>query len=116
MRMNLAASVAIAFATLVASTATPPSALTVLAQANTGQTGQTAPAIQAPTAKIKPMAPTGPKVGGVKGTGGTVAELSTQDCKNVGGTVVGVADDRCGASRQYCRMPDTNAVCIDKAN
>ncbi|HXG79158.1 MAG TPA: hypothetical protein VNJ31_07475 [Methyloceanibacter sp.] len=42
--------------------------------------------------------------------------LSTQDCKNVGGTVVEVADDRCGSSRQYCRMPDTNAVCIDVRN
>jgi hypothetical protein len=42
--------------------------------------------------------------------------LSTQDCKNVGGTVVEVTDDRCGASRQYCRMPDTNAVCINVRN
>ena len=47
---------------------------------------------------------------------GTASALSTQDCKNVGGTVVEVADDRCGASRQYCRMPDTNAVCIDVRN
>ena len=48
------------------------------------------------------------------GTGGTgVAELSAQDCRNVGGSVITVADDRCGASRKYCRMPDTNAVCID---
>lgn len=45
-----------------------------------------------------------------------VFALSTQDCKNVGGTVVEVADDRCGTSRQYCRMPDTNAVCIDVRN
>jgi hypothetical protein len=45
-----------------------------------------------------------------------VFALSTQDCKNVGGTVVEVADDRCGASRQYCRMPDTNAVCINVRN
>ena len=47
------------------------------------------------------------------GTGTTVAELSAQDCRNVGGSVITVTDDRCGASRKYCRMPDTNAVCID---
>jgi len=46
----------------------------------------------------------------------SASALSTQDCKNVGGTVVEVADDRCGASRQYCRMPDTNAVRIDVRN
>ena len=47
-------------------------------------------------------------------TASTAVALSTQDCKNVGGTVVTVTDDRCGATKQYCRMPDTNAVCIDK--
>jgi hypothetical protein len=46
----------------------------------------------------------------------TVTELSAQDCKNVGGAVITVTDDRCGATRKYCRMPDTNAVCIDVAN
>jgi hypothetical protein len=53
--------------------------------------------------------------GGTVTTGGgaTVAELSAQDCRNVGGSVITVTDDRCGASRKYCRMPDTNAVCID---
>ncbi|MGH6736496.1 MAG: hypothetical protein ACRECX_10520 [Methyloceanibacter sp.] len=113
MQAKFAAPVAIALATVIAFAATSASALTVLAQATTGEKAQTAPALKAPTTKLKPTGPTG----GVKGTtGGTVAELSTQDCKNVGGTVVGVADDRCGASRQYCRMPDTNAVCIDKVN
>ena len=47
-------------------------------------------------------------------TASTAVALSTQDCRNVGGTVVTVTDDRCGATKQYCRMPDTNAVCIDK--
>lgn len=47
------------------------------------------------------------------GTGNTVSELSAQDCRNVGGKVITVTDDRCGASGKYCRMPDTNAVCID---
>ena len=47
--------------------------------------------------------------------GNSVAELSAQDCKNVGGKVIDVADDRCGSTRKYCRMPDTNAVCIDVA-
>lgn len=46
-------------------------------------------------------------------TGGAVSELSAQDCKNVGGKVITVTDNRCGASGKYCRMPDTNAVCID---
>jgi putative hemolysin len=46
----------------------------------------------------------------------TVSELSAQDCKNVGGSVITVTDDRCGSTRKYCRMPDTNAVCIDVAN
>ena len=55
-----------------------------------------------------------PKGGIVKGD--TVQELSAQDCKNVGGKVITVADNRCGASGKYCRMPDTNAVCIDVLN
>jgi hypothetical protein len=42
------------------------------------------------------------------------AKLSSHDCTTLGGTVVGVADDRCGASRQYCRMPNSLAACIDK--
>lgn len=49
-------------------------------------------------------------------TGGGVSELSAQDCKNVGGKVITVTDNRCGASGKYCRMPDTNAVCIDVLN
>jgi hypothetical protein len=55
-----------------------------------------------------------PKGGIVKGD--AVSELSEQDCKNVGGKVIDVTDDRCGSTKKYCRMPDTNAVCIDKAN
>jgi hypothetical protein len=76
--------------------------------------GQKAPTVKAPTATMKPK---GPKAGGVKlPTGGTVSELSTSDCKNVDGTVVHVADDRCGSSHQYCKLSNGNAVCIDKAN
>ncbi len=48
--------------------------------------------------------------------GGAVQELSAQDCTNVGGKVITVTDNRCGASGKYCRMPDTNAVCIDILN
>jgi hypothetical protein len=55
-----------------------------------------------------------PRGGIVKGD--AVQELSAQDCKNVGGKVITVADNRCGASGKYCRMPDTNAVCIDVLN
>ena len=51
---------------------------------------------------------------GTVGTGATVAELSAYECRTLGGTVVVVADDRCGASRKYCRMPDTLAACIDE--
>jgi hypothetical protein len=62
--------------------------------------------------KLKPgRLPTGGIV-----TGGGVMELSAQDCKNVGGKVITVTDNRCGASGKYCRMPDTNAVCIDILN
>lgn len=64
------------------------------------------------TLKLKPGVGGG-TVGPVGG-GTTVAELSAWECRQVGGTVVTVADDRCGASRKYCRMPDTNAVCIDE--
>ena len=52
--------------------------------------------------------------GGATGTGTTVAELSAFECRQVGGTVVTVGDNRCGDSRKYCRMPDTNAICIDE--
>ena len=51
---------------------------------------------------------------GTTGGGTTVAELSAYECRTLGGTVVVVADDRCGASRKYCRMPDTLAACIDE--
>jgi hypothetical protein len=54
-----------------------------------------------------------PRGGVVKGD--AVQELSAQDCKNVGGKVIDVTDDRCGSTKKYCRMPDTNAVCIDVA-
>lgn len=64
---------------------------------------------------VKKIAPGKIPKGGIV-TGGTVQELSAQDCKNVGGKVITVADNRCGASGKYCRMPDTNAVCIDVLN
>jgi len=54
---------------------------------------------------------TGPKAGGVKATA-----LTSGDCWATNGKIVTVADDRCGASRQYCKYGDGNAVCIDKAN
>ncbi len=57
---------------------------------------------------------TGGTTGGTVGGGTTVAELSAYECRTLGGTVVVVADDRCGASRKYCRMPDTLAACIDE--
>ena len=47
--------------------------------------------------------------------GSQAMALSAWDCRSVGGTVITVTDGRCGASGQYCRMPDTNAVCIAKA-
>lgn len=58
--------------------------------------------------------------GGIKATGGVVggnagvAELSGYECRTLGGTVITVADDRCGASRKYCRMSDGLAACIDE--
>lgn len=47
---------------------------------------------------------------------GTVVQLTTSDCRKVDGTVVHVTDDRCGSSRQYCKLSNGNAVCIDKAD
>jgi putative hemolysin len=64
---------------------------------------------------VKKIAPGKLPKGGIV-TGGGVSELSAQDCKNVGGKVITVTDNRCGASGKYCRMPDTNAVCIDVLN
>ncbi len=64
---------------------------------------------------VKKVAPGKLPRGGIV-TGDTVQELSAQDCKNVGGKVITVTDNRCGASGKYCRMPDTNAVCIDILN
>lgn len=40
--------------------------------------------------------------------------LTSSDCRKVDGRVVEVADDRCGSSRQYCKLSNGNAVCIDK--
>ena len=51
----------------------------------------------------------------VLSSGSSAMALSAWDCRAVGGTVITVTDGRCGASGQYCRMPDTNAVCIAKA-
>jgi putative hemolysin len=70
----------------------------------------------APAVKIKGIKKQAGAVvkGQIKQTG--TVNLSSSDCTNVGGKVITVADDRCGTSRQYCRMPDTNAVCIDKVN
>lgn len=69
------------------------------------------------TTKLKNAATAGTTgtvtTGGTNG-GNTVSELTSWDCKAVGGTVVTVGDDRCGSSRKYCRMPDTNAVCIEE--
>ncbi len=56
----------------------------------------------------------GVATGKLKGT--TVMELTTSDCRKVDGTVVHVADDRCGGSHQYCKLSNGNAVCIDKAD
>jgi hypothetical protein len=74
---------------------------------------QTPSQIQLVAESRKGVKQLGGKLGGKITTTG-VSELSAQDCKNVGGKVITVTDDRCGASRSYCRMPDTNAVCIDK--
>lgn len=53
-------------------------------------------------------------VGGTKAGGNKAVALSSSDCFAVGGKVITVTDNRC-PSNQYCRLPDTNAVCIDKA-
>jgi len=54
--------------------------------------------------------------GGTFGTtGGGVSQLTSHDCWAVGGTVITPGDDRCGVGGKYCRMPDTNAICIQEA-
>ena len=91
--------------------------LRLLSQTQTLQAQQAGEDLAATPVKqtVKKVAPGKlPKGGIVKGD--TVQELSAQDCKNVGGKVITVADNRCGASGKYCRMPDTNAVCIDVLN
>ena len=67
-------------------------------------------------AQIKKSALGGKPTVGTVGGGTTATELSAWDCRTLGGTVVTVADDRCGASRKYCRMPDTMAACIDEVS
>ena len=47
-------------------------------------------------------------------TASTAVALSEGDCFAVGGKVITVTDGRCGASGKYCRLPDTNAICIAK--
>ena len=55
--------------------------------------------------------------GGTFGTtgGGGVSQLTSHDCWAVGGTVITPGDDRCGVGGKYCRLPDTNAICIQEA-
>ena len=41
-------------------------------------------------------------------------DLTSSDCRVLGGTVVTPGDDRCGKiGASYCRFPDTNAMCIE---
>ena len=47
--------------------------------------------------------------------GGTHANLTSSDCRVLGGTVVTPGDDRCGVGGTYCRFPNTFAMCIDEA-
>ena len=78
-------------------------------------TTKTAPTAKktAPAASKKKVTGTNNATGAASG-GKKASALTTSDCGHVGGTVVTVTDGRCGASGQYCRMPDSNAVCIDK--
>lgn len=71
------------------------------------------PALAKPTAPARRAVP----ATGVRTPSGKagVSQLTSFDCRNVGGTVVTVSDDRCGPSKAYCRLPDTNALCIEEA-
>jgi putative hemolysin len=84
-----------------------------------GQTAVPQPKAPSTPAVAKPTAPARPTVPatGVRAPGGKagVSQLTSSDCRNVGGKVVTVSDNRCGPSKTYCRMPDTNAVCIEEA-
>ena len=73
-----------------------------------------------PTATKKKSVTGKKNVTGAKGGGSRAVALTSGDCKAVGGKVItlnvnDIAADRCGSSRMYCRMPDTNAVCIENA-
>jgi len=52
--------------------------------------------------------------GATTGTARKTSSLTASECRDLGGTVVTVTDNRCEGSHQYCHMPDTNARCIDK--
>ena len=52
--------------------------------------------------------------GGTLGTTGGTSQLTSGDCWAVGGTVITPGDDRCGVGGKYCRLPDTNAICIQE--
>ena len=79
------------------------------------------------TDTVKPNAPADQRAPAGKKTGSAETKtpkqltknvaLSSWDCKTVNGTVVETADDRCGKSGQYCKLPGNGgAVCIDVRN
>jgi hypothetical protein len=72
----------------------------------------TAPFISVAEAGSKKIYQGGSIAGGKLGP--KAVALTSSDCRKVDGTVIEVADDRCGSSRQYCKLSNGNAVCIDK--
>ena len=91
----------------------------VTAQVRATETARPEVTRQPTTTKKKSV--TGKKnVTGVKGAGLKAVALTSGDCTDLGGKVITLtsadkAPDRCGSSRMYCRMPDTNAKCIENA-
>jgi hypothetical protein len=56
------------------------------------------------------------RIGGnttIKLHGPATANLTSSDCRVLGGTVITPGDDRCGRGGTYCRFPDTMAMCIE---
>jgi hypothetical protein len=77
-----------------------------------GESAPNASAVKISTAHAVARKPGGsavPRHGG-KGT----VDLTSSDCRVLGGTVVVPGDARCGKiGASYCRFPDTNAMCIE---
>ncbi len=73
----------------------------------------TAPALKKGAVVVQKARPGTTTTGSVV-TGGTGQAPSPRGCTTLGGKGIVVADDRCGSTQRYCKMPSGLAACIDK--